>query len=83
MIFKDDEVSNKGTKEYFEFAGEKRKIDHQMIFVEKEDAIVPINPEDVKIMRTFLYKEDEMPPGMEFINHKRNKNWYVPSLVEY
>ena len=80
MIFiaKDDEVSKKKTEEYLELVD--RTNVKKMILVENENAIVPNKPEDVEIMKAFLYEESENPPGMENDTHLGNDghHWYVP-----
>ena len=88
MIFiaKDDEVSKEKTEEYFQLAGSKsfKKIEKQMILVQEENAIFPNKPEDVKRMKTFLYRRSGYPPGMENFTHKEDTyHWYVPPRVEY
>ena len=91
MIFiaKDDERSKKKTNEFFEIAWKNswkwtdEKNDRQMIFVEKENAIVPNKPEDVERMKKFLSSN---PPGMKNFVHldgEKAGHWYVPSRVEY
>ena len=82
FITKNDEVSKKKTEDYLELV--ERMNDKKMILVEKENAIVPNKPEDVKIMKTFLYKGYANPPGMQnFVHEDEEYHWYVPSRVKY
>ena len=79
FIAKDDEVSKKKTNELFALKSDlKREIENQMILVEEENAIVPNNPGDVEIMKTFLSRNP--PPGMTNLAYA---HWYVPPRVEY